>query len=137
MNLSRQNIDLAQNLWMRFVASSPPELIEQLSVYERVRGPEVVRIVQSLADIMGPLTVRERWELLGAYNLESLRRNVKLVGSSRDAARDVVEGALSRLYPTTAYAFKLIDDKAESSPFNPEMKSLIKTLIVDTPIGPK
>lgn len=115
----------------------PKELIEQLSEYRKFSGPEMVKVIHSLADIMGPLTVKERWDLLGDYNLESLRRNVNLVGSSADAARGVLEGAFRRLYPTTVYAFTLIDKNTNSSPFSPEMKALIGALVVENPTIPE
>lgn len=112
----------------------PRELIEQLSV---IKGPEKIKVIHALADIMGPLTVRERWDLLGSYNLESYRSKVNLVGSSDDAARGVLEGAFQRLYPYTAYAFNLINKNTDSPPFSPEMKSLIETLIVEVPANSK
>lgn len=59
--------------------------------------------------LIGPLTVRERWELLGNWGLESLRSHVSLEGSAYEVSSIIVDQAINWGYPITILLLQALD----------------------------
>lgn len=82
---------------------------DSLTGAEKTKLKELVRICQQeeviedlrnrFIDILGPLTVRERWQLLGEVGLGDMRPMIILEGSANDVATLTLSYAFQFGYP--------------------------------------
>lgn len=72
---------------------------------------EVFRFLHnSLIEIIGPLTVRERWELLGEIGLNNHRQFVTLEGSAYNVASEIITSVIDH-YPRNLILIIAIAEK--------------------------
>ena len=72
-------------------------------------------IRDELSQIMGPLTVRERWSLLGDYGFEVQRPRIALEGPSGAVAFSTIDYLLKYGYPAEALLVQLIEQQGSIS----------------------